>query len=317
MTYLKYFLAHIRNDVQSVAHYNWWQFLKRRFNSMDHDTRNSSTNNQTSTEELPLLNIVMHVVGPLDEIEPFVALGLALANYGHRVRIATHLVFEDIIKENGLDFFDIEGSSINPSPGSEEVRGERQCPDDMQKEHFDLAATEVSCILDGCWRSCFQNSNQFIDVDDGSASTFFLANAIIANPPSLGHVHCAEKLGIPLHLMSTYVYTTWYEYPRVLTGGDSIHLLQKSVFSNEVVSSSNSKYSLFVTQRCYDELLVIYYRWKFGLEKTGKRNQSIPKDHSRTPTTECRLDIKLYTNQLHPSYLLLVRTSFSSFSCAH
>jgi hypothetical protein len=31
----------------------------------------------------------------------------------------------------------------------------------------------------------------------------FVADAIIANPPSFGHVHCAEKLGIPLHIMFT------------------------------------------------------------------------------------------------------------------
>lgn len=31
----------------------------------------------------------------------------------------------------------------------------------------------------------------------------FVADAIIANPPSFGHIHCAEKLGIPLHMMFT------------------------------------------------------------------------------------------------------------------
>jgi hypothetical protein len=31
----------------------------------------------------------------------------------------------------------------------------------------------------------------------------FVAHAIIANPPSFAHIHCAEKLGIPLHLMFT------------------------------------------------------------------------------------------------------------------
>jgi hypothetical protein len=34
----------------------------------------------------------------------------------------------------------------------------------------------------------------------------FVADAIIANPPAFGHVHCAEKLGIPLHMMFTYVF---------------------------------------------------------------------------------------------------------------
>ncbi len=31
----------------------------------------------------------------------------------------------------------------------------------------------------------------------------FVADAIIANTPSLAHVHCAERLGVPLHLMFT------------------------------------------------------------------------------------------------------------------
>jgi hypothetical protein len=31
----------------------------------------------------------------------------------------------------------------------------------------------------------------------------FIADAIIANPPSMGHIHCAEKLGIPLHMVFT------------------------------------------------------------------------------------------------------------------
>jgi hypothetical protein len=34
----------------------------------------------------------------------------------------------------------------------------------------------------------------------------FVADAIIANPPSFGHIHCAEKLGIPIHMMFTCVY---------------------------------------------------------------------------------------------------------------
>jgi hypothetical protein len=31
----------------------------------------------------------------------------------------------------------------------------------------------------------------------------FVADAIIANPPSFAHIHVAEKLGIPVHMMFT------------------------------------------------------------------------------------------------------------------
>lgn len=30
-----------------------------------------------------------------------------------------------------------------------------------------------------------------------------VAQAIISNPPCYGHIHCAEKLQIPLHMMFT------------------------------------------------------------------------------------------------------------------
>jgi hypothetical protein len=75
-------------------------------------------------------------------------------------------------------------------------------------------------ILLGCWRSCIEPGNgtgpalQPHDRDEPLDSSYtlpgdptskpFVADAIIANPPSFAHVHIAEKMGIPLHLMFTY-----------------------------------------------------------------------------------------------------------------
>jgi sterol 3beta-glucosyltransferase len=47
-------------------------------------------------------------------------------------------------------------------------------------------------MLDGCWGACVEK-----DLMTGKA---FAADAIIANPPSFAHLHCAEALGIPLQL---------------------------------------------------------------------------------------------------------------------
>jgi len=61
-------------------------------------------------------------------------------------------------------------------------------------------------ILDGCWRSCYEP-------DDESGNTF-AADAIISNPPAFAHIHCAEALGIPLHLsfsMSTFFLDSEYQ----------------------------------------------------------------------------------------------------------
>jgi sterol 3beta-glucosyltransferase len=48
----------------------------------------------------------------------------------------------------------------------------------------------VKVILDGCWRACVSAPGELL----------FIADAIIANPPSFAHVHCAEALGIPVQM---------------------------------------------------------------------------------------------------------------------
>jgi hypothetical protein len=62
-------------------------------------------------------------------------------------------------------------------------------------------------ILDGCWASCISPS------EDGEP---FVANAIIANPPSFAHTHCAQALGIPLHIMCTMPWTPTRAFPHPL-----------------------------------------------------------------------------------------------------
>jgi sterol 3beta-glucosyltransferase len=35
----------------------------------------------------------------------------------------------------------------------------------------------------------------------------FIADAIVANPPAYGHMHCAEALNVPLHIVFTMPWT--------------------------------------------------------------------------------------------------------------
>ena len=44
----------------------------------------------------------------------------------------------------------------------------------------------------------------------------FVADAIIANPPSFAHIHLAERLGVPLHMMFTFPYTPTTKFPHPL-----------------------------------------------------------------------------------------------------
>jgi hypothetical protein len=157
------------------------------------------------------INIAILIVGSRGDVQPFVAIAKELQGkpYNHRVRICTHPVFKDFVEENGIEFFSIGGDPAelmaymvkNPGlmPGMESLRA-----GDVGKRRNDIAN-----ILEGCWRGCIEPGDGMgskktgQDLLEMDSDRYFIADAIIANPPSYGHIHCAEKLGIPLHMMFT------------------------------------------------------------------------------------------------------------------
>ncbi|EXA30688.1 hypothetical protein FOVG_17953 [Fusarium oxysporum f. sp. pisi HDV247] len=156
----------------------------------------------------PRLNLVIQVVGSRGDVQPFIAYGTALRQYGHRVRIATHNNFADFVRESGLEFYPIGGDPAdlmaymvrNPGliPSLESLRG----GDIGRKRRM------IKEMLDGCWEACFH--------PDPLNHEPFIANAIIANPPSFAHVHCAQALGVPVHIMFTMPWTATKAFPHPL-----------------------------------------------------------------------------------------------------
>ncbi|XP_040373222.1 sterol 3-beta-glucosyltransferase UGT80A2 isoform X2 [Rosa chinensis] len=59
--------------------------------------------------DIPPLQIVMLIVGTRGDVQPFVAIGKKLQEYGHRVRLATHANFKDFVLTAGLEFFPLGG----------------------------------------------------------------------------------------------------------------------------------------------------------------------------------------------------------------
>lgn len=180
-----------------------------------------SLGGQPGQDPPPPMNVVIQIVGSRGDVQPFVALGKVLKEtYGHRVRVATHKNFHKFVEENGLEFFNIGGDpaelmafmvkhpGLNPGFGA------------IKSGEVTKRRKGIAEMLLGCWRSCFEGGDglgparpphregaldlsQGLPYDDGSDQ--FVADAIIANPPSFAHIHIAEKLGIPLHMMFTYV----------------------------------------------------------------------------------------------------------------
>ncbi|CAI7644449.1 unnamed protein product [Penicillium bialowiezense] len=165
------------------------------------------------TEEAPTsfelrLNIVIQVVGSRGDVQPFIALGNELQRHGHRVRLATHDVFENFVRDAHLEFYPIGGDPSelmaymvkNPGliPRMKSLQG-----GEIQKKRAMIAE-----MLRGCWNSCI--------ADDLVTHAPFVADAIIANPPSFAHIHCAQALSIPVHLMFTMPWSSTKSFPHPL-----------------------------------------------------------------------------------------------------
>lgn len=141
-------------------------------------------------ESKVLLNIVIQIVGSRGDVQPFIALGTELKRQGHRVRLATHDVFRNFVATSGLEFFPIGGDPAQLM--SYMVRNPGLIPsmESLKKGEIGKKRKMVKEMLDGCWLSCV-----CADPEDDKP---FVADAIIANPPSFAHVHCAQALGIPV-----------------------------------------------------------------------------------------------------------------------
>ncbi|KAI1081882.1 glycosyltransferase family 1 protein [Whalleya microplaca] len=184
----------------------------------------------------PRLNVVIQIVGSRGDVQPFVALGQVLKNtYGHRVRVATHPTFQKFVEENGLEFFSIGGDPAELMAFMVKNPGLMPGIDALKNGEITKRRKGIEEIILGCWRSCIETGDglgpapRFERRDRANTSNDdpvplnilpgqkpFVADAIIANPPSFAHIHVAEKLGVPLHLMFTMPWSPTKAFPQPL-----------------------------------------------------------------------------------------------------
>ncbi|THZ53832.1 glycosyltransferase family 1 protein [Aureobasidium pullulans] len=157
---------------------------------------------------VPPLNIVIQIVGSRGDVQPFIALGQRLQSSGHRIRIATHGEFEDFVRSTGLEFYNIGGNASHLMAYM--VKNPSIFPSfaTMKSGEIGRKRKMVYEMLNGCWRSCI--------MPDAQTEIPFVADAIIANPPSFAHVHCAQALGVPVHLMFTMPWSPTKAFPHPL-----------------------------------------------------------------------------------------------------
>ncbi|GAW11655.1 hypothetical protein ANO14919_010030 [Xylariales sp. No.14919] len=182
----------------------------------------------------PQLNVVIQIVGSRGDVQPFIALGQVLKNtYRHRVRVATHATFQKFVEENGLEFFAIGGDPAELMAFMVKNPGLMPGMDALKSGEITKRRKGIEQIVMGCWRSCIETGDglgpapRFSRKDEDIPSDAtpvmgdsrhkpFVADVIIANPPSFAHIHVAEKLGVPLHLMFTMPWSPTRAFPQPL-----------------------------------------------------------------------------------------------------
>ncbi|KAL2205079.1 UDP-Glycosyltransferase/glycogen phosphorylase, partial [Sarocladium strictum] len=180
----------------------------------DHSKRRLSTAS-TETPDIgprPRINIVIMVIGSRGDIQPFVRIGKVLETYGHRVRIATHPAFRDFVeKDSGLEFFSVGGDPSELMAFMVKNPGMIPKLETVKAGDIGRRRAQMAEMFDGFWRACINATDDEKDSHNLKMmgdKTPFVADAIIANPPSFAHVHCAEALGIPTMLINPFPYHT-------------------------------------------------------------------------------------------------------------
>jgi sterol 3beta-glucosyltransferase len=179
---------------------------------------------------LPSLSIVVMVVGSRGDVQPFIPIGRRLAER-HRVRIATHREFRPMVERAGLEFYPLAGNPhemmeyIVKTGGSIVPTHLNQIWEDVPKKRAMIAE-----ILASTWRACTEG-----DPEQPGARPF-RADAIVANPPSYGHIHCAEALHIPLHMIFTMPWNATCAFPHPFAQIDpSTHRPVENFFSYGII----------------------------------------------------------------------------------
>ncbi|KAH7465802.1 Sterol 3-beta-glucosyltransferase UGT80A2 [Phytophthora ramorum] len=164
----------------------------------------------------PLMCICILIVGTRGDVQPFLAIAQRLQQDGHRVRLATHAVYRDFVMSHGVEFYPLGGDPKELAAYMVKTGG-HLIPTKIETLTKDVPRNRemINEIVLSTWPAVSD-----ADPDGGGAGVPgppFRAQAIIANPVSYGHIHVAERLGVPLHIMFPQPWVPTMAFPHPLS----------------------------------------------------------------------------------------------------
>ncbi|XP_038694884.1 sterol 3-beta-glucosyltransferase UGT80A2-like isoform X2 [Tripterygium wilfordii] len=144
----------------------------------------------TDFQYIPPIQIVILIVGTRGDVQPFIAIGKCLQDYGHRVRLATHSNFKEFVLTAGLEFYPLGGDP--KILAGHMVKNKGFLPSGPSE--IPVQRNQMKEIIYSLLPACKDP-----DMDTGIA---FKADAIIANPPAYGqlassHILCPVSSNLP------------------------------------------------------------------------------------------------------------------------
>lgn len=165
--------------------------------------------------QVPTMNVLILIVGSRGDVQPFIPLAHSLKAYGHRVRLATHKCFREFVTTQGLEFFPLGGDPKELMAYMVKTGG-RLLPNSIKEIKEDVPAKRamIAEIMHSTWLAATTN-------EPSCQLPVFVADAMISNPPTYGHIHVAEALCVPLHMFFTMPWSPTRAFPHPLANLDN------------------------------------------------------------------------------------------------
>lgn len=138
----------------------------------------------------------MLAVGFADDVRHFTAVAVWLRDkFGHRIRVATHPDYQAQVEGCKLEYFSLGGRCKHGGHGGGcDAFGAQEWIKSRGPAERERWKESVYAMLEDSWRACVAPFTS-----DGKP---FIADAVVACHKEFAHLHCAEKLGVPVHVLS-------------------------------------------------------------------------------------------------------------------
>lgn len=144
------------------------------------------------TKPLQPLKFTLLTIGSRGDVQPYIALGMALMKEGHSVKIVTHAEFQEFIESHGIEFAMIAG---DPSELISLMVSHSTLSYSWLRDAKAKFSTWIDDLLQTSWKAC-----QGTDV-------------LIESPSSFVGIHISERLQIPYFRAFTMPWSRTRAYP--------------------------------------------------------------------------------------------------------